>query len=375
MSTKKIVKGRWKNVEYIFYIYNAKRKTDKIFSIVLFIIEGSKKLEIYKEGVKAIINDVSRLFPEYNVRIYFDSTSASFVEQFINRDNVELYLYSFPQFYNKTTKTHFGMFGTLIRYLPLFDIPEHQSKQTIVFDVDNKLFKNSKIVINYFNKTSDMRLIYRNRFCYLDDRILKIGLKIKHPIISSLVCQRGTVPKEIFIDFINDCLLKSCQRYTKFLKDVYGKSNRETMLQYGVDEYFMNSDFINYYVDNKIPYSIFISGNSSVKGVNLWIKTSRNEIVKNPYAMELIDKILKLANESGNSNPQSKMEMLENILRDKKMDSKFNVDISVLVSGYDRKKLEMPVPYYECIFDDKMFKKDILIITMKDGKETIKTIR
>jgi len=355
---KRIVKGKWDDVEYIFYIYDAKRKSDKIFSVVFFIIKDSNKLEIYKKGLIDLIYNVTEKLPEYNIRIYYDVTSANFVKQFLNKFNVELYMYHFPQFFDKENMKHFSHFGTLIRYLPLFNFDEHKVKRTIIFDIDNNLSGNPLKLIKYFNK-SDKKLIYRSRFCYLEDRIIKINMKKLYPIISSLVCQYDVLPKEIFINFINKCLLNECDRYSKFIMDVHQNKNKK--YTYGIDEYFMNYDYLNYYIDNNIPFTASYFNYDARKGIVLWLENMDKNKITNRNK-KLIDELYKIYNVKNNEELLKKIKEI-GIKKDE------NIKLINIVKKYNYDELNMNKIYYDCILNNIKIMNKILLITYKNDRE------
>ncbi len=362
-----VLKGRWGNVEYLFYVYDAKRKSQKIFSVSFFIIKDSNKLNQYKKGLKELIDRVGEIMPEYNVRIYYDVTAANFVKQFLNKDNVELYLYYFPKFFDKDKMVHYGHFGTLIRYLPLFDIKDHSNRETIIFDIDNYLGGNALRVVKYFDN-SEERLIYRSRFCYLDDRIIKIGMRQLHPIISSLVCQRGILPSQIFINFLNQCLLETCIRYRKFIEDVHKKYDIMTKYIYGIDEYFINYDYINYYVDNNIEYSYTIFVTDTIKGIKLWMKYLKdNNISSNDKIDSLIMELSRLF--------KTDKDKLSNMFDKYYSSQYYNKQVINIVKKYKPEEIKMPKIYYDCIIRNEIIKGGkILLITVKNNREHIKML-
>ena len=151
-----------------FTIYK-NREADKIISTTLFFQSSNNKdTEKYREGLLQIIEDAQKEFPDYNVRIYFDQSSMSFVKTLMKFPNVELYYYLFPEFFDEEKKVHYGTFGTLVRYMPLFDFPDHSAKITIIFDTDSNLRGKTVKTIQHFEEKADLKTSLSNCMAYAD---------------------------------------------------------------------------------------------------------------------------------------------------------------------------------------------------------------
>ena len=269
-----------------------------------------------------MIKDAEDQFPDYNVRIYFDQSSVQFVKPLSKHKNVELYYYYFPDFFDQDKKVHYGTFGTVVRYLPLFDFKHHASPFTIIFDTDSNLRGKTIKTIKYFERKKDLRLLYRFSNCYIaDPRLHFINLSITYPIISSFLCQKETLPQKLLVDFMNDCLLNDCSHYMEYLKKRNANISYTNKFSYGVDEYFLNHYYLTYYINNQIPFEIVIFYKDTEVALHRWLKelnTKKYKIVK----IKVIGKSKskngnKSANKIGGSNTNStKIDELINLTYD-----------------------------------------------------------
>ena len=87
-------------------------------------------------------------------------------KHFIGKKDIQLFKYHCELFYNKTV--HYNTFGTLIRFLPLFDIKEHYHNFTYILDIDyvshkESLYNKMIFMSNLINKNT---IYYSSKFNY-----------------------------------------------------------------------------------------------------------------------------------------------------------------------------------------------------------------
>lgn len=356
-----IDKGKWEGIKYNFVIYK-NRESDKIFSTVLFF--RSEKRDKYTKSLIQIVKDVKTLFPEYNLRIYCDKTSLDFVRQFIKELHVEIFVYYFPDFFDTKMDKHNGLFGTLIRYLPLFDFPNHQAKQTIIFDVDSIMRGKVLTAITYFDQHPEEKLMYRSRFCYdMVPRLQLIGNNLKYYIISSYLAQRGNLPQKIFIDFLTNCLIKNCDNYKYLLNtldksstnDIYSKQNKiDGKYRYGIDEYFLNTSYLQYYIDQKINFIIFVPHSDITDTLGYYLKSLNNTSQQKPTIKEFIELLMndqKLNKSASLLNSLTKPKVLS---KNKKIHPQiYNIKkLSNFLTTHTAVDLDMDPRAYQCIIQN-----------------------
>jgi hypothetical protein len=235
----------------------------KIISVVFFLkentFENNKK---YIFGINNILNNFDKYFPDFRLRIYYDNSSNYILKNIIkknkknkkfNNNNIELYKYEIPIFYDNNKKKHKGTIGTLIRFLPLYDYELHKVDECIIFDIDNKIGIFNHTIYEKLKK-KNMLFGYRSRVCYgFKNRILCINDKniIEFPIIASLIYNFISLPNNILGDFLDDLYYKKNEDSLKFIESCEIINEYE----YGIDEIFINNYHLRYLFQKKIKVS------------------------------------------------------------------------------------------------------------------------
>ena len=253
-----------------------KETDENIISCSFFYMKGAE--DKYTETLTNFINNFKQdIFKNSNhkIRLYYDITSKKIVEEkFKNITYLQLYYYHFPQFFSKKNNSHYGFVGTLVRYLPLFSIPNHQAIRCWISDIDIKFGKYNYNVIKYVEQNNDINFFHKTRLNYFSDRIILTKNRSDFAMISSFIYQKNPISSTVISNFLNDELLeKNNYIYNQYLKELIERIKKRIKLnmpyklrlnldmipfQYGVDEYFINRNFFHYYRDNKIPiYTTF----------------------------------------------------------------------------------------------------------------------
>jgi len=199
-------------------------ETDQnIFSCSFFLIKDTE--DKYTEQLKnLILNFKNNKFhnQNYKIRLYYDITTKFFIEkEFSDIPYLQLYCFHFPNFFSTKNKRHYGFFGTLIRYLPMFSILNHQAKNCWIIDIDNQIGSHMRTVVNYVESNSDIQFYHKTRFDYFSDRVILIKDKPYFSIISSFIFQRNPISSSIIENFLNNSLLKKNNNvYNNYLKDL-----------------------------------------------------------------------------------------------------------------------------------------------------------
>lgn len=289
--------GEWGTVKYSFTIYKNKEyiKGDNLISTCFFMLkeitpkyakirlktlnelkEGhSEKVKRYTDGLKKLIAKTKTKNVDnitYTIRVYCDITTFEYLKQYLIYKNIELYLYHFPQFFDKKMNCHFGFFGTLMRYFPLFKLENHNNGEwntTTVLDLDLHFRKEFKVMKYYLNKISSkdtVNILFQSYRCYfLLQRMINIKLNPPYiTICSSFIIQKTPQDFAIFKYFLENLLKEKYNNYNNLVKTYINNGSR---YEYGVDEYFINKLFLQkmYIEKNKSLYEVFRKETGGVK--------------------------------------------------------------------------------------------------------------
>jgi len=314
------IKGKWDNIQWLFNIYRNKnfKKGKNLVSVSYFLLmeidevysfargkslqnyqkNHIEKIKIYNRGINDIIKKSARSDLDITVRVYCDFTTINILQRFLKFPNVELYYYFVPKFFDTTRLSHIGFFGTVMRYLPLFNLKNHNENdwETVTISDIDTIFLTEYALLSYYVKNPKLpNIMFKNRACYyVSSRILAQDLPIPEiSVISSFIIQRDTQDSKIFFDFLQNCLLDGCDIYKnaigKYLPFNLKERPMQGRLEYGVDEYFMNVFFIpKCYLDKNLPIAeAFVA--DKYFGVNSWlfiVMSDKDLKIKNPKLME-----------------------------------------------------------------------------------------
>jgi len=285
----RVIKGKWDNVDYHFTEYKNDNfvKKPHLISVSLFFLnelsasyckmkcmtmdfvkrEYEKKKNLYMKGLDEIVQNME----DTNLRIYCDTSSLEVSQKYLDNEFVEVVEYDFPQL-----RDNYGFFGTLMRYIPLFNFSQFENKwKTVcVLDLDNSFIR-SLPMINYFKENWRSNLAFWTRPCYyMCPRMFAIPVEPNEfSIISSFIIQRKQQDRLVFEDFLNEFILRDNEEYREKRMMYLGEEG--SRLEYGVDEYFINGYFLQkcYYDMNK-PFNV-IMHRDVFGGVLEWLKYMR----------------------------------------------------------------------------------------------------
>lgn len=395
--------GNWDKVKYYFIKYtksppknNQTKKPLKIFSVSFFVIKDfansyfqarsvpnqarneyiQQKISSYYDGLEELIKVTKKTFPDFKFRIYCDYSSIHLVEKFLDNDHVELVYYLFPQFFDAKKMCHHDFFGSLIRYLPLFDFEEQKADLTCILDVDIKFYGLIKM-IQYFAKNPKMKILFRYRACNKTlKRVLEQKLKIPANIISSFLIQRDNLPQKIFTDYFNDCLLEKCADYQEYLQQRYETKNfKKYMFEYGVDEYFLNGRYMDYYYNNRIPINLALLLDDSSQGITIWLDKIRESNYQSEKINEFIHFLVKIygfPTYEEKKTPKLADLFLEDIYNKKENRKSFTPQekksILEKIAEIGFGNLEMHSYLFDCLLENLSFTRGNAIVTLTPQK-------
>lgn len=267
-----------------------------IISVSVFrLIDNYKPMQRYYEGLRKLIDITPKYLPNYYLRIYYDDSivKPEYEQKDINDEIKEKWLplleyakskkhVQLVKYYHKDYAHglgHVGLFGTLIRFIPLFDY-EINKNLDIVFvsdidvesDIRSGLWNNLDEMFDRFIN-SDSKFHFRARYCYYTkDRFYKIGKKLHtwRIIFAGTIICKIKFPQSLLENFMT-CMKKDrterigteCEGINKFL-DIehigFETGTRRKVIKisdfiFGIDEYFLNVDIMNYIFEHKINFS------------------------------------------------------------------------------------------------------------------------
>lgn len=247
--------GVWGKVNYNFKVYHGKNfiKKNNVISVSLFykreldqlyadqrimsLEDVRKDYHVKKRKYNSGLFNLVKKVKDFNVQIFCDNSSFTECQKYLKNPLIQVIKYDFPQF--KVKREHFGFFGTLMRFLPLFGLSFDTWENIIVLDLDI-YFRFD--LFNYFLRQTDKLMFWSRPNYFLSPRV--IDSKQRFPIICSLLMQKGNLKPDIFIDYLSNFLLERNEKYERHLRKYLPVDPLERpfmgALEYGTDEYFLN---------------------------------------------------------------------------------------------------------------------------------------
>ena len=235
-TSKKYINGG-KNDDYYFNIIQKTNLDNKLLvSTTIFI----KDINLISEN--KYVSGLNKLYKwclknDYVLRIYFDENIESYIKKkYLNKSNIELYKYYFPKFYLKNEKIHYGTFGSLVRFFPLFNIKEHYHNSVLVSDCDfdNFLKSTDEDIINFANTNKHLYnkiFMSKSKYCYGTYYRFKNVYNNMFPLMAG-------------------CLYSCNNKFDINILDDYLNKLEVNNAIYGCDEYFLNDNLFKKFNNN-----------------------------------------------------------------------------------------------------------------------------
>jgi len=261
------------------------KKTD-IISACFFKMSGGgyTNFDKYLTGIFNLKKFIDANFKSFKLRVFIDPTiyNDKKIMNKLNSHNIDLVLYECPKFIKDGY--HRGIFGTIVRFFPMFDFENNDANDVIISDIDLNYFHQTLNMLKLKDKLVDIKKhnlddIYTYFYGTLRDMsIIKKGFIIPY-ILASEQINFKRIDKSVILNYLDNY-----NKYKDRIIEIFNhslrkieKSNDEFLI-YGWDEYFINYNYINYIIKNKkafmVTYSYFIT-------INLYyINTKRHQLMK-----------------------------------------------------------------------------------------------
>jgi len=214
-----------------------------VLACSFFTMEDAyRSFEKYQKQLQRFLRQVKQL-TNFEIRIYTDDTGSEFALSVAKASNVSVYHFDCPSF--REGKGHVGTFGTLVRFLPLFE--KHDLAWVADIDIPD-FFVGQKNLDELNEHNCDFKL--SSRICY--DR--KVYGR-KHTIEAGRLISKVQLPKRLLTSFITRLLDGKYQKEVDLL-NADNTRKPPSRFPYGVDELFLNWPVYDWI--KKGDYKIFV---------------------------------------------------------------------------------------------------------------------
>jgi hypothetical protein len=207
-----------------------RKESPHVISTVFFLKPESYKNRDYKAYFVRFLSLADK-FRDFEVRIYVDDTSKEYALQEAEKvSNATIIHFDCPPF--RDGPGHYGTFGTIVRFLPLFE-PGLETVWISDIDVGGHIFTPSVL-----NDVEDVFL--DTQTCY-SDRPNSAGRHFA--IIGHRFISRVTFSKQLLTNFLKKLEDGSFKHVVNEMLDFYNPRGRpaDSIFPYGMDEYFLNT--------------------------------------------------------------------------------------------------------------------------------------
>lgn len=209
-------------------------QSKNVISVAFFTMKNSyRPIEFYKAKLKTFIQRKKALVG-FETRIYTDNSGKDIALQVADEDTTVLQ-YNCEPF--RDGDGHTGTFGTIVRFLPLF---EKDLDIVWISDIDiHRSFLDMNIL--KVMKKNNANVYIDNIVCY--ER--KPWAHVKHPIVAHRFISKVRFPRQIFTNFLKGLI---DGKYSDLIDLINEHNDRKTpngKFPYGMDEAFLNGSLYN----------------------------------------------------------------------------------------------------------------------------------
>jgi len=231
--------------------------------------DAYRSFEKYQTHLKRFLGQVKQL-KDFEVRIYTDDTGSEYALK-VAGENVSVIHFDCPEF--REGRGYIGTFGTLVRFLPLFE--KHEIVWIADIDIPD-FFVGQKNLDEMFKNKCDFKL--SSRICY-ERKVYGRKYTMEAGRLISIV----QLPKRLLTSFITKLI---DGKYEKEIQELNAQNTRKpfSKFPYGVDELFLNWPVYDWI--KKGEYKIFVETDMLVTQMlikNIQIPKKDEEIISAFY--------------------------------------------------------------------------------------------
>lgn len=321
--------------------------------------KGYKEFSVYLNGLYEMYNYVIDNLKNYKIRLFIDNSiyKDENIMKILNKmTEIEIVLYECKDLLLKNNKNfHEGLFGTLIRFFPMFNFLNNDAQIVFVTDIDDYSFNLMFKTINIMEKNNKLKGVYIVKIGNITKNVKYKYFPYKNILTPYCIAQSFIsflkIDYNVIIDFINK-VKKSNKIYSyyyemikdnKFNNVLIQKFNKNTNFIYGIDEYFINKTLTEYLIDNKLPFA----NNIKFEILSPFYYILSKDLYKTPEQIKslnkLMDKILKIIN--------------VNYDKDISLENKYQIVNNI---SYKNNKSDLNIKINEFMYEEfiKYYKKD-----------------
>lgn len=208
-----------------------KKGGDKILAVSLFRMKSAyRSFEKYLTHAKQFITLAKKMLPDWTIRFYTDDSVPE-----ITQLDAEIVKYRCDEFWDSESSTHEGVFGTFMRFLPLFE--SHEIVAVSDIDTAKTVLNSIQYLEQHSKEFGCLNVSCNSGWAPLDH---------KFNILAGGMVSKIKFPKQLLTNFLTK--IKSGKVEVHAVK----KTDVDTILPYSADEVFLNTVFYEYLIKHNI---------------------------------------------------------------------------------------------------------------------------
>lgn len=240
------------------YDFNINIKKNIISSCFFKMKNGYKNFSEYVKGITILNDIITKKLKEFTLRLFIDMSiyNDKKIMNMLNKiENIELVVYCCNRFV-KNDIYHLGTFGTLVRFFPLFNFDNNDSKMVIITDIDLHIedFHNMHMYYHYISlkknySDNEINKLYIYGFGIFDN--IYNNKYILPYIQAANIIGINKIPGHIIENFLIKMDVSKITYTTRKISNKEKSSKCDEYICFGIDEYFLNITLIDYLLKNK----------------------------------------------------------------------------------------------------------------------------
>jgi hypothetical protein len=225
-------------------------KHPNVISCSFFTMEDAyRPFGKYQVQLKRFLDRQVKQVSDFEIRIYTDDTGSEFALKVATDPNVSVYHYNCPEF--REGRGHVGTFGTLVRFLPLFE--KHNIAWVADIDIPD-FFVGQQNLDDINQHKTDFKISCP--VCY--ER--KVYGR-KYTMVAGRFISKIQIPKRLLTSFIKHLVDGKYQKEIDLL-NAANTRKPPSAFPYGVDELFLNWTVYDWM--KRANYKVFVESDMMV---------------------------------------------------------------------------------------------------------------
>jgi hypothetical protein len=250
-------------------IYNPNRKYASTVNLVFFrAVPLTKNFQKYIDGL-ANWKKYMKFYPDCQLQVFVDEhvMKDEKIQKLLQELNARIILFKCPEYIIKDNY-HIGLFATMLRFYPIFDVNKHALKVAHIQELE----PDEEFVprFEYLDKLGTMNhgasMVYTSRKIYAkefvsDKYTFEEGIHFPW-IIAGRFSGYDKIPFKVFSDYLED-VKQGKKFYNVYEKWETHQKAEHGKYSFGVDEIFLNEAYLGYLINHGHTVGILIEYNIS----------------------------------------------------------------------------------------------------------------